>query len=61
MNDHREPEKAKKSCVGGYGRAVFIDAVAGLAESEGAVGEAVVGDVAVRVGIEGCRWRHCEN
>ena len=58
MNDHREPEKGKKNCVGGDGRAVFVDAVAGVAESEGAVGEGAVGDVAVRMGIEGCRWRH---
>ena len=47
MNDHHELEKGKKSCVGGDGRAVFVDAVAGIAESEGPVG-----DVAVLVGLK---------
>lgn len=60
MDNQCEPEEGKKYSISGDRGAVFVDAVAGIAESEGAVRERAIGYVGLRVWIEGYGWRHYE-
>lgn len=47
MNDQCESKESKKRGIGGDGGPVFVDAVAGVAESESAIGGGAKGYIAL--------------